>query len=108
MPSLMPSTRETWPRPATRTSQGLDGSSRGSESVVRFNLQVPTSCPNVDAKILMPNKTWADQAARTPWFEAVSQAEFDCMSAKLSGLFKENFHKFEEGCSADIRAAAPQ
>ena len=24
----------------------------------RFNLQVPKTCPNVDSKILMPNKTW--------------------------------------------------
>lgn len=27
-------------------------------SPLRFNLQVPKTCPNVDAKILMPNKTW--------------------------------------------------
>ncbi|CAK9080270.1 unnamed protein product [Durusdinium trenchii] len=66
------------------------------ENFPRFNLQVPKTCPNVDAKILMPNKTWSDQA------------EFEKMSAKLSGLFKENFTKFQEGCSEDIRAAAPQ
>ncbi|CAK9004472.1 unnamed protein product [Durusdinium trenchii] len=66
------------------------------ENFPRFNLAVPKSCPNVDAKILMPNKTWLDQS------------EFERMSAKLSGLFKENFTKFQDGCSADIRAAAPQ
>eukprot|EP00913_Durusdinium_trenchii_P016076 g15110.t1 len=47
------------------------------ENFPRFNLQVPKTCPNVDAKILMPNKTWSDQA------------EFEKMSAKLSGLFKD-------------------
>eukprot|EP00913_Durusdinium_trenchii_P024626 g23118.t1 len=47
------------------------------ENFPRFNLAVPKSCPNVDAKILMPNKTWLDQS------------EFERMSAKLSGLFKE-------------------
>eukprot|EP00434_Breviolum_minutum_P018090 symbB.v1.2.015955.t1/scaffold1204.1/size131571/2 len=66
------------------------------ENFPRFNLQVPKTCPNVDAKILMPNKTWLDQA------------EFERMSAKLAGLFKENFKKFEDGCSEDIKAAAPQ
>lgn len=66
------------------------------ENFPRFNLQVPKTCPNVDSKILMPNKTWSDQA------------EFEKMSAKLSHLFKDNFKKFEEGCSADIKAAAPE
>mmetsp|Transcript_3441 Transcript_3441/g.5770 ORF Transcript_3441/g.5770 Transcript_3441/m.5770 type:complete len:589 (+) Transcript_3441:36-1802(+) len=65
------------------------------ESFERFNLQVPKTCPNVDTKILMPNKTWADQE------------EFKVTAAKLASLFKDNFKKYEEGCSADIIAAAP-
>ena len=38
----------------------------GSSSPVFFEYtsQVPKSCPNVDAKMLMPNKTWSNQAHR--------------------------------------------
>ncbi|CAJ1334946.1 unnamed protein product [Effrenium voratum] len=61
----------------------------------RFNLQVPKTCPNVDSNILMPSQTWADQFA----FEAAAE--------KLSKLFKDNFKKFEAGCSAEVRAAGP-
>eukprot|EP00930_Biecheleria_cincta_P013976 TRINITY_DN1220_c0_g1_i4.p1 TRINITY_DN1220_c0_g1~~TRINITY_DN1220_c0_g1_i4.p1 ORF type:complete len:620 (+),score=117.57 TRINITY_DN1220_c0_g1_i4:82-1860(+) len=67
------------------------------ENFPRFNLQVPKSCPGVsDAKILMPNKTWSDQAA------------FEEMSKKLAQLFKENFKKYSDGCSDDILAASPE
>eukprot|EP00913_Durusdinium_trenchii_P024628 g23120.t1 len=66
------------------------------ENFPRFNLKVPKSCPNVDSQILMPNKTWTDQT------------EFERMSTKLSALFKDNFEKFKDGCSEDIKAAAPE
>ncbi|CAJ1338095.1 unnamed protein product [Effrenium voratum] len=66
------------------------------ENMSRFNLQVPKSCPNVDTQILMPNKTWKNQE------------DFEHTAVKLATLFKENFKKFEEGCSDDIRAAAPE
>eukprot|EP00931_Biecheleriopsis_adriatica_P001734 TRINITY_DN1021_c0_g1_i2.p1 TRINITY_DN1021_c0_g1~~TRINITY_DN1021_c0_g1_i2.p1 ORF type:complete len:587 (-),score=132.52 TRINITY_DN1021_c0_g1_i2:78-1838(-) len=66
------------------------------EQVPRFNLQVPKSCPGVDSKILMPSKTWADQA------------EFEITADRLATLFKDNFKKFEDGCSADILAASPE
>ncbi|CAE7590747.1 pckA [Symbiodinium natans] len=35
------------------------------------------------------------------------QDEFNKASEKLAQLFKDNFKKFESGCSEDIRAAAP-
>jgi len=66
------------------------------ENFPRFNLQVPKSCPNVDAKMLMPSKTWSNQD------------DFNNASQRLAQLFKDNFKKFESGCSADIVAAAPQ
>jgi phosphoenolpyruvate carboxykinase (ATP) len=67
------------------------------ENFARFNLSVPASCPGVsDNNILMPNRVWSNAA------------EFEAASQKLSGLFKENFKKFEDGCSADICAAAPE
>ena len=38
--------------------------------------EVPKSCPNVDTKILMPNKTWADQAGS-------HEKDFGRVSSKL-------------------------
>eukprot|EP00002_Diphylleia_rotans_P003207 TRINITY_DN1217_c0_g2_i1.p1 TRINITY_DN1217_c0_g2~~TRINITY_DN1217_c0_g2_i1.p1 ORF type:complete len:597 (-),score=131.77 TRINITY_DN1217_c0_g2_i1:496-2286(-) len=61
-----------------------------------FNLQVPTSCPNVDSNVLTPIKTWADSA------------EYSKALMKLSHLFNENFKKFESGASAEIKAAGPK
>merc|ERR1712129_677414 len=61
-----------------------------------FNLRVPKTCPGVDSNILMPNKTWSDQA------------EFGKSAQKLSSLFKQNFKNYESGCSDDIVAASPQ
>jgi len=61
-----------------------------------FNLQVPTSCPNVDPNVLIPMKTWGDHA------------EYSKTLMKLSGLFTENFKKFESGASAEIKAAGPK
>merc|ERR1712032_1046673 len=66
------------------------------ETMPIFNLQVPSSCPGVDGKILMPVKTWADKA------------DFEKTAKKLADLFKNNFKEFEGGCSADILAASPE
>jgi phosphoenolpyruvate carboxykinase (ATP) len=67
------------------------------ETFPRFNLRVPVACPGVSTNdILMPQKAWA------------SATEFEAASQKLATLFKENFKKFEEGCSDDIRAASPE
>jgi len=67
------------------------------EEVPRFGLMVPKACSGVsDPKVLMPKKTWSDQAA------------FEKASEKLAELFKSNFKKFEDGCSEDIRNASPK
>jgi phosphoenolpyruvate carboxykinase (ATP) len=62
----------------------------------RFNLDVPTSCPDVPAGVLKPRSTWSDGAA------------YDAQAAKLAGLFTENFKAFEGGVSAEVRAAGPR
>lgn len=62
----------------------LDGSINNSqfENFPRFDFQIPTSLPNVDADILNPRNTWQDKAA------------YDATLEKLAGLFSKNFTKF--------------
>ena len=62
----------------------------------RFNLEVPTSCPDVPAGVLKPRSTWSDGAA------------YDAQAAKLARLFAENFKAFEGGVTAEVRAAGPR
>jgi phosphoenolpyruvate carboxykinase (ATP) len=61
-----------------------------------FGLQVPTSCPEVPAEILIPRNTWADKAA------------YDEKARKVASLFRENFKKYEAGVTEEVRAAGPR
>ena len=61
-----------------------------------FNLDVPTSCPDVPADVLKPRTTWSDPAA------------YDQAAAKLAGMFAENFETFEATVSPEVRAAGPK
>ncbi|MFZ5552820.1 MAG: phosphoenolpyruvate carboxykinase (ATP) [Bacteroidota bacterium] len=61
-----------------------------------FNLSVPESCPDVPAEILNPRNTWADKE------------DYDNTINKLAGEFVKNFTQYENGCSAEILAAAPK
>jgi phosphoenolpyruvate carboxykinase (ATP) len=60
-----------------------------------FGFDVVTECPEVPREILLPRNTWADKGA------------YDAAARKLADLFRNNFHKYESGVSADIKAAAP-
>jgi phosphoenolpyruvate carboxykinase (ATP) len=60
-----------------------------------FNLEVPGSCPDVPSTVLHPRTTWPDQSA------------YDITAAKLAGMFRENFQKFEAEVSAAVKAAGP-
>jgi phosphoenolpyruvate carboxykinase (ATP) len=75
-------------------SGGLDDVTYERDSV--FNLDVPTSCPDVPATVLKPRSTWSDPAA------------YDAQAAKLARMFADNFKAFEAGVSADVRAAGPK
>jgi len=87
------------PIKATRAllNAALDGSLAGAEMRVdpNFHFRVPVAVPGVDSAILNPRQTWADQAA------------YDAQAARLAGMFRENFRKFEAHVGPDVLAAAP-
>ncbi len=60
-----------------------------------FGLRIPTSCPDVPAKLLFPRNTWYDGEA------------YDHQAAALAQLFKKNFEQFTLP-SDDVRAAGPR
>jgi phosphoenolpyruvate carboxykinase (ATP) len=60
-----------------------------------FNVEVPTSCPDVPAAVLDPRGTWADKAA------------YDAQAAKLAGMFAENFKTFAGDVDPKVVAAGP-
>ena len=60
-----------------------------------FNLDIPTSCPDVPSGVLKPRSTWASGAA------------YDEQAAKLARMFVENFQMFEQGVTAEVLAAGP-
>lgn len=57
---------------------------------------MPVACPGVPDEILSPRDTWQDPTA------------YDEKARQLAALFRENFQKFEEGASREIRDAAPK
>ena len=60
-----------------------------------FNLDIPTSCPEVPADVLNARNTW------------VNVADYDAQAAKLAAMFVENFRAFEAGVSKAVLAAGP-
>ncbi|MCP3979867.1 MAG: phosphoenolpyruvate carboxykinase (ATP) [bacterium] len=60
-----------------------------------FGVAVPTAVPGVPSEVLVPRDTWKDKAA------------YDVQAAKLSAMFRENFARYAEHASDEIKAAAP-
>ena len=87
------------PIKATRAllAAALDGTLAQAEMRIdpHFRFRVPVAVPGVDAKILNPRDTWADQAA------------YDAQARKLVQMFRDNFRKFEAHVAADVLQAAP-
>ena len=60
-----------------------------------FGLHVPTKCPGVPAKILVPRNTWT------------SKKRYDEKALELGRLFRESFKEFEDRVSKGVIAAQP-
>jgi phosphoenolpyruvate carboxykinase (ATP) len=60
-----------------------------------FGISVPKSVPGVPSEVLIPRETWDSSEA------------YDEAAAKLARLFAENFRKYEDQSSDEIRAAGP-
>jgi phosphoenolpyruvate carboxykinase (ATP) len=61
-----------------------------------FNLDVPTTCPDVPSDVLEPRTTWADPA------------DYDRQAARLARMFVDNFRTFQPDVAPEVRAAGPR
>lgn len=61
-----------------------------------FGVAQPRECPGVPTKVLSPRATWNNDDA------------YYKMAFKLSNAFRENFKKFEDFASEEIRRGGPQ
>jgi phosphoenolpyruvate carboxykinase (ATP) len=58
-----------------------------------FNLEIPTSCPDVPEEVLNPRNTWSDTAS------------YDKQAAHLVELFEDNFKQFADSVDEKVRKA---
>ena len=79
-------------------SAALNGTLKDVEFVHddRFNVEIPTSCPNVPSDILSPRNTWSDKAA------------YDAQANKLAGMFVKNFAEKYPDMPEEIVDAGPK
>lgn len=75
-------------------SGALDGVSFTRDPV--FNVDVPTSCPEVPAAVLQPRGTWANPA------------DYDQAARRLAQMFVDNFRTFEGQVAPEVRDAGPR
>jgi phosphoenolpyruvate carboxykinase (ATP) len=61
-----------------------------------FGVGVPVSCPDVPSEVLTPRNTWTDKEA------------YDQKAHDLARRFNENFKKYADGVSEQVRAVAPK
>jgi len=61
-----------------------------------FGVHVPNNVPGVPDEVLQPRGTWKDVAA------------YDAQARKLAGMFRENFEKFADNVSQQVRDAGPR
>ena len=76
----------------------LEGSLNGAEFIIdqRFGFEVPTSCPGVPDKVLIPRNTWDDSDA------------YDAKADELALMFIDNFKRYSAGVSDAVNAASPK
>ncbi len=71
----------------------LDGVASRLDDV--FGFEVPLAVPGVEASLLDPRSTWADDAA------------YDAKARELARMFRENFTKFAAEAGENVAAAGP-
>ena len=62
----------------------------------RFGFKIPVTCDGVPSEILQPRSTWSDVK------------RYDNVANVLVQMFNENFESFADGCSDEVKAAAPR
>ncbi len=60
-----------------------------------FGFAVPVSCPGVPDEVLWPHNTWAEGEA------------YDVAARNLAKRFRDNFEKFSDQVTEDVRSAGP-
>jgi phosphoenolpyruvate carboxykinase (ATP) len=60
-----------------------------------FGLDVITIAPGIPSDVLWPRNTWSDGSA------------YDATARKLADLFQNNFERYQDGVSPEVRAAGP-
>ncbi|MFY9821594.1 MAG: phosphoenolpyruvate carboxykinase (ATP) [Thermoanaerobaculia bacterium] len=71
----------------------LDGVKTWTDPI--FGLNVPVKVDGVPDKLLRPRETWQ------------SPADYDARASKLADMFAENFKKYENEVTDDVKAAGP-
>ena len=82
-------------RDDSRRAVGCSSTTSAYQRHPIFNIDVPTSCPDVPAAVLDPRGTWADKAA------------YDAQAAKLARMFVENFKTNFADAEPTVVAAGP-
>jgi len=61
-----------------------------------FGLAVPTAVPDLPSEVLDPRTTWGDPA------------RYDAQAKKLAAMFRDNFARFTDQVTDEVRAAGPR
>ncbi|MCG8461349.1 MAG: phosphoenolpyruvate carboxykinase (ATP), partial [Holophagales bacterium] len=72
----------------------LDGVEYHTDPI--FGLDIPTRIPGVPEEVLVPRRTWKDEAA------------YDRQARELAKMFSKNFEQFADGVSDAIKASGPK
>jgi phosphoenolpyruvate carboxykinase (ATP) len=68
-----------------------------SNAIRSFGFDVVTQCPgSVPAGVLLPRNIWANRA------------EYDATAHRLAGLFRDNFHRYENFAKTQVKDAGPR
>jgi phosphoenolpyruvate carboxykinase (ATP) len=69
---------------------------RGDERNTVFNLDVPTSCPDVPSEVLNPRNTWT------------LAADYDARASALAQMFRENFKRYADHVGNEVASVGPR